>query len=41
MKDFMEINTLQTCFSLLLLRSLSVYINKLKFFAMVVLTWLG
>jgi hypothetical protein len=31
-KDFIEIGTLQTCFSLLLLRSLGVYINKLMIF---------
>jgi hypothetical protein len=32
---------LQTCFSLLPLRSLGVYINKPIIFSIIVLTWLG
>jgi len=32
---------LQTCFSLLPLRSLGVYINKPTIFSIIVLTWLG
>lgn len=40
-EGLIKISTLQTCFSLLPLKSLNVYINKLTIFSIVVLTWLG
>jgi hypothetical protein len=38
-KDFIKINTLQTCLSFSLLRSLGVYINKLIIFFIIMLAW--